>query len=204
MIDLVLDDHDRILSVLANAYELLRHSPEWQGVWAWDRVRKCIAVIGNAPMVNAPKPGEHWEYHHTSRVNMWLQEHGLYRATRRMTWDAILMIAHEHEIDGLLPLDTWLPLLERITQGRLRVVARHLIAELTGKPVEWVNRADELRLARCLTALGFVRRRGTGKAGQRFWHYVRDMPVKIMPVEIERQPTAPEPAPERDNAVTPL
>jgi hypothetical protein len=150
-------------------------------VWAWDRVRKYITEIGNAPMLNAPKPGERWEYHHTTRVTMWMQQHGLYRATRR--WDAILMIAHEQEIDGLLPPDTWLPLLEQMTRGRLRVVSRHLIAELTGKPEECVKRADEQRLARYLTVLRFVRRRGTGKADQRFWHYVRDMPVKIMPLE---------------------
>lgn len=73
------------------------------------------------------------------------------------------MIAHEQESDGLLPPDTWLPLLEQTTRGRLRFVSRHPIAELTGKSQEWVNCADEQRLARRLTELGLVRRRGTGR-----------------------------------------
>jgi len=180
MLDLVLSEKNRILPLLANAYALLMDTPEWRGVLAWDRVRGGVVAIGEAPMRNAPRPGHRWERHHIARLCIWLQTHGVL-VNYRQTAQLVDLIAHEVEVDIAATNDAWLPLVEQLTRGRMRVLSRSLIVELTGKPSEWITYDDERRLAGCLTELGFVRKRGTTTDGSRFWHYVRE-PVPAITV----------------------
>lgn len=175
-LELIVDHNDRIVSNVANAYRLLKSSPEWHDAWGYDKAQHIIVVLKEGlPVEGLPRPGERWRHHHTTRVLMWVQDHGLYRGYYKMVYDAISMLAHEHEFEGVAN-DPWLPAVQEMVRTRLRVLPRHLVAQLLKQPLELVAGADVRRMELCLVTLGFERRLGFSKRQGRFNYYLRAHP----------------------------
>lgn len=163
---------------MANAIALLRGSPEWQGVLAFDHVTQRIMVCRAPPFDHSPFPGEPWQRHHDTLAAEWMQRHGVFCNIRDVA-KAIEAVAHERAYDRKVfpECDAWYPLIEGFVRHRIRVTMTEIMVACLNRPGEYATIVDQRRASRILQDIGFRKHRGgTNKRG-RWFFYSRETPL---------------------------
>jgi predicted P-loop ATPase len=80
--------------------------------------------------------------------------------------------------------DAWQPLIEEWVQGRDHVTAEHILRSCIEKLSRDWTQSDKNRIARCLRAIGWTRKRAAkDENGRRPWRYIPGPSLRGVPVE---------------------
>jgi predicted P-loop ATPase len=116
--ELVRNGEGKPKALLANAITLLRYSPTWMGVLAYDEFRLRV-VIKNSPIWEK-KSGSDWTDHDDSLTAEWLQHQGVLVSSKTAA-EAVQVVAHDNSFhpvreyletlkhDSKPRIDNWLP-----------------------------------------------------------------------------------------------
>jgi predicted P-loop ATPase len=114
---LIVNDGGKARPLLANAIIVLRESPEWEGVLAFNEFTLYAVTKNAAPWQD--KGGSDWTGHDDSKTSEWLQHHGVL-VNSKLAGEAVQVLARENsfhpvrdylrslEWDGVGRIDHWL------------------------------------------------------------------------------------------------
>jgi putative DNA primase/helicase len=115
--ELIISKDGKVRGLLSNAITMLRESPEWSGVLAFNEFSLYLTTKQPAPWQT--KAGANWSDYDDSRTTEWLQRHHVHVNTT-ITAEAVQTVARENRFhpvrdylqslscDGTPRLETWL------------------------------------------------------------------------------------------------